>query len=289
MDHKKMRIQGSVSVIQNQISLPVNKKNRIISKQMYKEALPCVRMEGSYMTELAVGIPFFVGFLLLLLFFFRVLAVEQEVGNALLVSGRKLAVISCQEGENPMETSLTAKAMLLKNLPKDSFAAAFIRGGRSGISLKNSDFSGNYIRLKADYRIRFPLGLFGKKELHITQNAVCRKWTGESRANPFEEIVFVTKNGMVYHKNRDCTYLKPSIESIPESAAAGLRNADGGKYYSCRACRKGKNTNTKVVYITKYGNRYHGRKNCSRIRRTVFAVHLSKTEARRACSKCGKE
>ena len=78
MDHKKMRIQGSVSVIQNQISLPVNKKNRIISKQMYKEALPCVRMEGSYMTELAVGIPFFVGFLLLLLFFFRVLAVEQE-------------------------------------------------------------------------------------------------------------------------------------------------------------------------------------------------------------------
>lgn len=289
MDHKKMRIQGGVSVIQNKISLPVKKKNRLVLRQIRKETFPCVRMEGSYMVELAVAIPFFTGFLMMLLFFFQILTVEQEVGNALFSTGRELAVVFCEEQEETAGERLTAKALFLRNLAKDTASEEFVTGGRMGISLLESDLSGNYIRLKADYKIRFPIGLFGKKELRMTQKVMCRKWTGETDTNSKEEIVYVTKNGTVYHRSRDCTYLKPLVERINRSEVSRLRNAEGGKYYSCGACMKGNKANTMVVYITKYGNRYHGKSDCGRIKRTVFAIHLSEAEGKRACSKCGKE
>lgn len=289
MDHKKIRMQGSVSVLKNKISLPVNKKNQTAVKQMQKEAFPCIRMEGSYMAESAVALPFFTGFLMLLLFFFQILTIEQEVGNALTAAGRELAVISCEKQEDTAGERLLAKALFLKNLPKDSAAEKFVRGKRMGISLGASDFSGNYIRIRADYKIRFPIGLFGKMDFSVTQQIMCRKWTGKSGGDSLEEIVYITKNGSVYHRSQNCTYLKPSVESVNKSTVEKLRNADGGKYYACRACMKGKNTNTMTVYITKYGNRYHGRKNCSRIKRTVFTIHLSEAGDRNACSKCGKE
>lgn len=287
MDHKKVGIQGYVSVIQNKISLPVNKK--LIANKMHAEAFPCIRMEASYMAETAVAIPFFTGFLMLLLFFFQILTVEQEVGNALFSTGRELSVMFCQKQEDAAGDSLLAQGMLIQKLPKDSFAEAFIKGGKTGISLKKSEFSENYIRLRADYKIRFPIGLFGKKEIPVTQNLMCRKWTGESRKDPLEEIVYVTKNGRVYHRSADCTYLKPSVESVDKSMVEKLRNADGGKYNSCRACMKGKYRNIKTVYITKYGDLYHGKRNCSRIKRTAFAIHLSEAKGKDACSKCGKE
>lgn len=289
MAHNKMRIQGSVSEIQTKISLPVTKKNQIISKQICKEAFPCIRLEASYMAETAVAIPFFTGFLMLLLFFFQIMTVEREVGNALVSSGRELSILCCQQQEETTENHLTAKALLFKNLPKDSLAEEFIKGGRMGISLLRSDLSGNFIRLKADYKIRFPIGLFGKRDISMTQKIVCRKWTGKSFKDPSEEIVFVAKTGSVYHRSADCAYLRPSVKRVSASEADRLRNADGGKYYSCGACMKGKNTNTIMVYITKYGNRYHGKETCSRIRRTSFAVHLSETKGKKSCSKCGKE
>lgn len=289
MGHKKMRVQGSVSALQNKISLPVKKKNQIIIKLLYKETFPCIRIKASYMAETAVAIPFFTGFLMLLLFFFQILTVQQEVGNALFSSGRELSVMFCQKQEDAAGEGLAAKAILCKYLPKDSFAEKFISGGRMGISFRDSDFSGNYIRLKVNYTIRIPIGLFGKRGILVTQNTVCRKWTGKSAKDTLEEIVYITEKGSVYHRSTDCTYLKPSVESVSKSAVKKLRNADGAKYYSCWACMKGKNTNTITVYITKYGNRYHGRANCSRIKRTAFAIHLSEADGRRACSKCGKE
>lgn len=289
MGRNTMRIQGSASVMQNKISLPVKKKKRIMQKQISKEAFPCVRMEASYMADTAAALPFFVGFLMLLLFFFQILTVEQEVGNALFSTGRELSVTCVWNQEDPAGESLAAKAALFKNLPKDSCAEKFIKGGRRGISLINSEFTGNYIRLRAEYKIQFPIGLFGKQEIRISQSTMCRKWTGNSGQNAFDEIVYLTKNGSVYHRSPVCTYLKPSIEGVSKSSVAALRNADGGRYYSCGRCMKGNSNSAGLVYLTKYGSLYHGRRDCSRIRRTAFAVHLSEVSGKKACSKCGKE
>lgn len=275
-------------MIVKKISLPV--KHKKTSKRNKKEAPLCIRMEGSYLVEMAVALPFFAGFMAVLLFFFQVLTVQQEVGNALFAAGRELSVIACKEDCEP--GILTAKGLMLKNLSKESSAEYFVRGGKSAISLVGSDLTGSYICLQADYQMGILFGLFGDQNIHITQKIKCRKWTGESKTEDGEDeddIVYITLNGSVYHKSRDCTYLKPSVKSADGSRILEFRNADGGKYYACSKCMKNKKTNNITVFITEYGNRYHSKKDCSKIKRTVLTVRLSQVKDKRACSKCGKE
>ena len=90
------------------ISLPV--KCKVFSKQIDKEAPLCIRMEASYMAETAVAIPFFAGFMALLLFFFQVLMIQQEVGNALYIAGRELSVMESRENKGSDVSVLAAKA-----------------------------------------------------------------------------------------------------------------------------------------------------------------------------------
>lgn len=275
-------------MILSKISLPVNHDNMRHLICIHKEASSRIRAEASYMAETAVALPFFAGFAAALLFFFQALCVQQEVGGALLAAGRELSVLECEADKSSTGGNmLLAKTMLVKNLKKDSAAERFVKGGRMGISLANSDFSGHYIRLQADYRMRLGFGLFGRQELCMTQRLTCRKWTGESFAKE-DEIVYIAKSGSVYHRKRGCSYLSPSVMRA-DGEISKLRNASGGKYYPCEKCMKGKKARNKNVYITKYGNRYHGNKTCSEIARTAIAARLAEVKDRKACSKCGRE
>jgi len=269
------------------ISLPV--KCKVFSKQIDKEAPLCIRMEASYMAETAVAIPFFAGFMALLLFFFQVLMIQQEVGNALYIAGRELSVMESRENKGSDVSVLAAKALLMRHMPKESVAETFVRGGKFGISLGKSDLSGDYIRLQADYGIPIPFGLFGRQEIKVTQKLKLRKWTGSTGADGKEEMVYITPTGSVYHKKKDCSYLRPSVKTAQSNRISDLRNADGGKYYSCPKCIKQKNENNITVFITEYGNRYHGKRDCSKLKRTVFTVPISEIGDRRTCSKCGGE
>lgn len=281
-DGFRIRIQEGASVIKHKISLPV-------IRSIHKGAPFCIRIEASYMAETAVALPFFVGFMAILLFFFQILTVQQEVGNAMLSAGRELSVLDCYADKELQGEYLFAKALIVKNLSKDSTTERFVKGGKTGISIAHSDFSGNYICLQADYQMQIPFGLFGSKKIRLTQRLKCRKWIGRRSGGDDDEIVYITKNGSVYHRNRDCSYIKLSVTSTNRSEISKLRNADGGKYYPCSKCMKNKSTDNMKVYITTYGNRYHSKKKCSEIKREVLAVHLSEVTQRRPCSKCGKE
>lgn len=264
------------------ISLPERKQT---TQQKNKEASPCIRMEASYMAELAVLLPFFAGFTAVLLFFLQALTVQQEVGNALLKTGRELSVLACGDVKGA-NTPVTAQALVCKNLKKDSAAERFIQNGRWGIGLMQSDFSGEYIYLQADYRLRIPFGLFGRREFLITQKLKCRKWTGKSRKDSTEgEIVWITPNGTVYHTKQNCSYLNLSVSCAKKSEIRKLRNQSGAKYYPCERCM---GAGSSLVYITQYGDRYHSTRDCSRLKRTVRAVRRQSVKDRRACSKCGK-
>ncbi len=285
-----MRIWGGASFLLYQISLPVKKYYKKMLYQVQKEASPHMHMEASYMVECAVALPFFTGFMAALLFFFQVLYVQQEIGNALLQTGRELSVIACQEEYDSRAMALLGKAMLLKHLDRDSASSSFLLGGRLGIILTRSDFSGNYIDLRADYRIRLPFSLFGEKGISVTQRLKCRKWTGgDYEKDSGESVVYITPSGSVYHRKRDCAYLNPSVEAVNGDALSSLRNAGGGKYYPCLMCMKGKMKHNMVVYLTQYGDRYHCKRDCGKIRRTVYCIRLSEAQDRSACSKCGRE
>lgn len=276
-----------IDKINNKISLPV--KNISVKK----EASPCIRMEGSYMVELSVLLPFFAGFMVVLLFFFQVLTVQQEVENALLISGRELSVLAVEDGKKDSAVGVVmAKALVLKNIRKSSATEAFVRGGKMGISLIESDFSGDYIDLQANYKMRLPIGLFGKQDISITQRLKCRKWTGNSgnvAEDGEEKMVYITPTGDVYHLNRDCTSIKLSISTVHGRTVSSIRNETGEKYDACSKCMKHKNPDTMMVYVTKYGELFHSSRSCSRIKRTVLAVRKSEVENRAACSKCREE
>lgn len=270
------------------ISLPVAMKMICFKKQ--KEAPFCIRLSASYMAEAALALPFFTGFLMALLFFFQTLAVQQEVGNALLSAARKLSVTECETEAEAGADLLASKVLVTAHIGKDSAAERFIRGGRRGVTLSGSKLIGDYVMLRADYRMRLPFSLFGMREIEITQSVKCRRWTGGAKSKgAAERLVYITPNGSVYHWNRNCSYLNPAVRGVGGSEAASLRNADGGKYYACVRCMKNKELNQITVYVAKYGNRYHGDRNCSRIKRTATAVFLSEVKDKRSCSKCKKE
>ena len=118
-------------------------------------------------------------------------------------------------------------------------------------------------------------------------------WTGYqtgsaqtgSEAGLDDTIVYITDYGSVYHRSRDCTYLKPSVHRVPSSSLHSLRNSSGAIYYACPFCGAAAGGS---VYVTGYGNRYHSSASCGAIERNAQEVRLSAVKGRMPpCSKCG--
>lgn len=268
------------------IGIILRRKNSGKRKELWGQ-----KLESSYMAEAIIVLPVFVAFMTILLFFFRVLQVQQIVDNALVQTGRELSVAAFESPVKKIsETNVSAGIILQKNLLGNRIPGKFISGGNLGISLLCSDFKGDYVTLVADYQIKIPILILGNHKMKVTQQVKCRKWTGRSlssrEAGREEEIVYVTSTGRAYHRDRNCTYLKPKIKNLAADKIGSSRNADGGKYYPCGSC--GKALTGKTVYVTDYGNRFHSKRNCSKILRTVCSVFLSEVGDRYGCSKCSR-
>ncbi|MCI8307155.1 MAG: pilus assembly protein [Lachnospiraceae bacterium] len=121
----------------------------------------------------------------------------------------------------------------------------------------------------------------------VRQHVVSRPFSGITSIEDAQrdEIVYITPNGRVYHESCTCSYIKTVVYTVRLSGIDGERNDSGGKYYPCERC--GKDVDGKMVYVTSYGNRYHGNKECSSIRRNVISVFREELDGMRMCKKCG--
>ena len=77
------------------------------------------------------------------------------------------------------------------------------------------------------------------------------------------------------------------LEKVSPEDISKLRNDSGAKYYICEKCGGG-TRDVNVVYITKYGTRYHKDINCSELKRGVLKVKPETVKDRKPCSKCGE-
>lgn len=268
------------------IRKPLSKNSKSIKNVNRTETCSCTCLKASITVETAVALPLFAGFMVFLMFYFKIMQVQIGMEQAMAYTARMTAASTKEVTE---EVS-TGKVRLLLGLriKKEKVPLEYIDGGMAGISLSQSDFKGTQICLNVKYNMTLPIGFFGRLSYQTQQEVSARKWTGRVAGSDGEgedSYAYVTETGKAYHKIRDCAYLDLSIHRASASDLKNLRNKSGGKYKACGSCCKGKKEYS-TYYITDYGGYYHGNLGCSGLKRTVYMIPLNKVGNRHACSKC---
>ena len=269
------------------------------------------RYQNASMTvEASVAFPVFFFAVLYLLQMFLVLRAELMIAEAGITAVREIATYSyaaerLAEGENAVSDKLLE--IFDQKLVKDaSLTAVFYAGcdnkvleegrvaqGLGGIWVSTEE-EGDKVQAKILYKVK-PLNVWeSEKGRYYTLHLVYRPWTGEGElggegglAEEAGTVVYMTRYGTVYHRDRNCTYIKINTSPISVFSVENERNEGGARYYPCELCRPER---IETVYITSYGTRYHEYSSCSAIRREVQEVLLEKVkENYRACSKCGEK
>ena len=267
---------------------------------------------ASMTLEAALILPLFLFFMLGILSVFDMVLLQSSVSAALFRAGREAAEYAWyaryaleggEEGEAMGSGSLPARAAAAglslawisgrteELVRKENPAGAVLSGGISLLGSEIQTDTGEIV-LKAAYKAEPSFALPGLPALTLQSTYTGHTWTGyrfsgreEEESSEDGEIVYITDKGAVYHRDRACTYLSPSVRSVQGSLVSGERSLGGAVYYPCEFCRP---SDAGTVFITNYGNRYHGSASCSAIRRNVREVPLKSVEGRmRPCSKCG--
>ena len=264
----------------------------------------CLRNKGSMTLEAAFVLPFFLFAVINILFAVNMIGAQSRFNAALHQTGNKMAFAGYvyeRTVGNVLPDSLAgvamtdiyAKGQILEYVGTSYLDQSCVVGGSRGVSLAGSSVmgDGDIVDLVVSYRVKPFAGIMGFDGFTMAQRYYGKAWTGYdvtqyvSDTNQEDPMVYITETGTVYHSDRNCTYLNPSVESVSAAAIVDMRNQSGAKYYSCDIC--GGYKGTRQVYITKYGSSYHSQINCSGLKRTIYTVPLSQVGGRGRCSKCG--
>lgn len=282
------------------------------------------RIKASLTVEASLVLPIFIFFYMIFIYFIQIFITQEVLQEALTEAGLSISRAAyiysdfndvtdidgfddsileggIREGLEEL-TKATVNHLAIKytvayKLNIDMVNNSCIAGGFDGIRFDGSKImEGNDdIDLVARYRVRIPIRFFGLHEMDMIQRVKLRGWTGYQLLALYtmgeegtdNKVVYITETGTVYHLKKDCSHIKLSIESIDEKPT-WQRNKNGGKYYPCESCCKAEDSNPKLYYISSYGDRYHISRDCSRIKRTVKELTLSRVGSRQPCKRCGK-
>lgn len=254
--------------------------------------------------EAAFALPFFLFAVINILYAVNIIGTQSRINAALHQTGNKMAfagyVYDRTVGSAIPEsvagvamTQLYARGQILEYIGRSDLDHSCVTGGAAGVSLAGSAVmgEGDIIDLRVSYRVKPLISVMGFDGFAISQRYYGKAWTGYdvtqhvSDLSQEDPMVYITETGTVYHIDRNCTYLNPSVESVAAAAVDTMRNQAGGKYYPCEICGGSKAQGQ--VYITRQGSSYHSQINCSGLKRTIYTVPLSQVGGRGRCSKCG--
>lgn len=260
------------------------------------------KKKASMTVEAAFAVPIFLFTIITILSSISMISIQSRMSAALHQTGNEMAFVAYPYSHSGMSaipsevrgvllTELYAKTKITDYVGQRSIQSSGIKNGAAGISMVGSSIMGSndVIKLQVTYVVSPIFPIVGFNEFAMSQKYYGRAWTGYdvehmvSDTGIEDPMVYITQNGQVYHLDRGCTYLNPSISSVDVGMINGLRNRSGEKYYACELCGQ----NMGFAYITDYGNRYHSALNCSGLKRTIYTIPLSKVGGRGKCSKCG--
>lgn len=279
----------------------------ITGKRMsFISSLRKIGLRASMTIEAAIAVPFFLFFLMNILFAFDMLRLHGNIMAAMHQTGNKMAFYgyAYRNGFGDMEllqgeigsivlSEGYAKRKVVDFLGEDYLNHTCLSSGASGLHFVKSSImkEGDRIELIASYKVKPFIRIMGFPDIPMENRYYGRAWTGYDVESGYgggageDPVVYVAENGTVYHVARNCAYLNPSIEAVSSAAAGNLRNESGEKYYRCGSCKG--NGYQAVAYVTSYGNKIHSSLSCSGLKRTIYTVHLSEVEGKGKCSKCG--
>lgn len=254
--------------------------------------------------EAAFALPFFLFAVLNILFAVNIIGTQGRLQAALHQVGNKMAfagytyenTVSGVLPESLVSVALNegyARGQVLEYVGRSYLEQSCVKDGAGGISFAGSSVmgEGDLIDLKVSYQIKPFVELLGFDGFRMSQRYYGRAWTGYDVAGSVSDstqedpMVYITETGTVYHLDRNCTYLNPTVEAVSAGSVSGRRNTSGRKYAACGLC--GGVGTGKEVYITNYGTNYHRKITCPGLKRTIYTVPLSEVGGRGRCSKCG--
>lgn len=249
---------------------------------------PAKKEKGSITLEAALSLSLFLFAVTGMIWLFEVMSIQTNLRNALYSAGRQLAK---EAYVNPLISPSQVRTKVVENIGEDRLNKSVIKGGASGLDFKASKRYGSttVMDLNVAYEIKLPIPVFDIPLLSRSVSVKVKGWTGYESyfaGATAETTVYMTKNGLVYHADPNCSYLDLSIRPVAEKDIGSLRNLNGAKYKKCERCGKG--VSSGVVYVTDYGTKYHTSLNCSGLKRSVYAIPLSDVNGLSGCSKCVK-
>lgn len=250
----------------------------------YDKGTPlCTFFRASLTLEAAMILPFVTVFFCGILFFFRLLQVQQDVELALCYAARETAILS-HDKEEDWDGVATGEALFYAKLKELHTPVKYVEKSWAGFSFVDSVGEDDYIDLYVSYQVNNPLDFLGIWRYRFSQHAKCHKWQGEDcESGTSGEYVYITDYGTVYHLTTECSYLALSIQKVSYAQVAARRNQSGEKYRCCEVCG---DVHGSQVYLTNYGETYHSDISCSGLRRGIYRIPRSEAEGYPPCPRC---
>lgn len=252
-------------------------------------------LKAGMVLEGCLVLPLFLFFMATLLYSLEIVRFQSDVYEALHQTGSKMCFEAYEKAyeqgdANPFGEG--EKEEIKQRLSAQCLPCLCVAGGSDGVLIDiawNSCGEGN-VELKATYGVKPFIGLLPIGDITVVDGFLGHGFVGYVESENInvkkdhEIYVYITPSGSKYHFSEECTYLKIKLKAVSADKIQPLRNESGEKYYPCEYCRPGDDG---IVYLTEWGNRYHGESDCPSIKRTVYMVPLSEVGGRTACSKCG--
>ena len=239
--------------------------------------------KASLTIEAALVLPVFLTGLLALVSLLLMWLTAQRVQASLLNTAEHLAVL-CADGNNISLPEVRDE--LADSLSDEDYL--FIENGYDGIDVSGSMIDDpEYIYISVRCRLVPLTGSLGIIGVPFRRNCLAHIWCGyENGFFPDGEYVYITDDSEVYHRDRECSHIRLTVNTATYDELPNLRNNDGSRYKPCEFCKDHPPDGT--IYVTPEGTKYHKSLTCSGLKRTVRAIRITETGDRRPCSRCGR-
>lgn len=270
------------SKIKKNRSLQAQAATRRQKRKRASDFASCKNTAGSATVEVVLVLPVFLCAMTVFLMMGQCIITEGKIQHAITKTAN---ICSSQKA---IEKSPNVFLTFYSVFDLSSGDRSCIAGEKAGIQLSLHELDGGErIQVKAIYRLRVSFLFFGTysfiKKAVATQRVFCGYIPHGGQGEGGTRIVYVAKNGKVYHTSLSCSHICLSI-----SGGAVEQIMKNSRFDACAKCiRKGEIPAR--IYITSYGECFHSSLNCSGLKRSIQAVPLNEIGDMRMCSRCASQ